>query len=482
MNFHKDRVYQPSVLSQSARSALPVSTTSKPGHPRAPTRQIHPATPRDEPFEPHDRLHLHSDHRSLMKPPLSLPYLSSSASTPSYTADIPSPVPSVRTPSTCHSSLQPPSIRPSPIQPPLASLSSEPAHSGSSKRARKHTPRSPKLPSQHSPVELPLERATKRRRVNAGRLKTVTNNRSSQPSAPSKPSPLSQPPIVSSPPLEPKPQKKKAPLHPLAVDWSRPVKLYDFDPRPPPRPLNLRGDRAPLTPYPEVPEPKRSLEDELRGPIDPEVAKEFGELLWGQQKRTQEQGGSDLDPSLFLLGPVSASDDRPSSPDQESTLIRSLPEMAMLYGPPPRNNESIHLGESLTNPNVIVVDDEEDGGFGEVLDLYRGAVQGSNLSRELEFAIGASGEWVTTGWEDVSSLQVSVKRGTPGPPSFGERQESRFLTITEYKQAVEAEKALPVPESAIPKQESPFGIEWSYSCLGYAAGRVVDLRKATMRR
>ena len=49
------------------------------------------------------------------------------------------------------------------------------------------------------------------------------------------------------------------------------------------------------------------------------------------------------------------------------------------HGPPPRNNESVHFGERPANPNVIAMGDDEDGGFEEVLDLCRGAVQGSTL-------------------------------------------------------------------------------------------------------
>ena len=150
-------------------------------------------------------------------------------------------------------------------------------------------------------------------------------------------------------------------------------------------------------------------------------------------------------------------------------------ETITLYGPPPRNNASVHLGEHLTNPKVVVLDDDEDGGFEEVLDLYRGAVQGSTLSMELEFAVGGDIGVIGPGWEDVGSLEVSVKRKSPTPSLSGEHQESRIRTLAGYKQVIQAEKTLPPLRPVSTKEEPPLGIEWSYSCCGYATGRAVNV-------
>ena len=448
MNFNQTRGYQPSVSTQSTRFALPTSTTSQPSHP------------------------LYLNHQFT---PLPSSRLSSSVPTQPYTTIAPSLAFSVGIPSIHHKSLQTPSIRPSPTLPPSNLLPSERTHSVPSKRARKHTPHPPTPTLQHPPVELPSERAQKRRRLNAGRSKTATNNRGSQPFEPTKPSPLSQPPIVSPAPPSPKPQKKKAPVHPLAVDWSRPVNL--FEPRPPSRPLNFRGDRPPLTPYPGIPEPKPSLEEELRGPADPGLAKELAGLMWKQQTRISKNRKSPSDPLLSLHIPDSLLDGRSPSPDPESTPVHLLLGVALLYGPTPRSNESIHLGESLTNPDVIVLDDDEDGGFGEVLDLYRGAVQGSALSRELELAFGGD-ECTAMGWEGVSSLEVSAKPGTSDTSPSGKLHGSHIRTLTEHKQA---EKGQLTPGLEIPREES-LGIEWSYSGCGYATGRVVDPQKTKTRQ
>ena len=249
-----------------------------------------------------------------------------------------------------------------------------------------------------------------------------------------------------------------------------------FEPQPPSRPLNFRGDRPPLTPYPEIPEPKPSLEEELRGPVDPGLAEELAGLMWKQQTRISKNRKSPSDPLLSLHIPDSLLDGRSPSPDRESTPVHLLPGVALLYGPTPRNNESIHLGESLTSPDVIVLDDDEDGGFGEVLELYRGAVQGSTLLRELELAFGDD-EHPGAGWEDVSSLEVGVKRGSLDPSSPREVQGSRIHTIEEYKKVLGVDDAR-VAKPIAQKEAPPLGIEWTYRCCGYSTGSVVKIHRA----
>ena len=243
-------------------------------------------------------------------------------------------------------------------------------------------------------------------------------------------------------------------------------------PQPPFCRLNLRQNRVPLPPYPENPDPKRLLEDELRGPVDPTVAKGLGDLVWMRQKRVWLNRKGYYDP--FLGFPILGSllDTESSSSCEEDTPAPSRPETITLYGPPPRNNELIHLGERLANPNTIVVDDDEDGGFEEVLDLYRAAVQGSALSMELELAAEGDPELMGVSWEAASSLEISIGHGSGEPP------ESRIRTLAEYREVVEAENVVSLSEPAIPREEPPLGIEWSYSCCGYAAGKVVNIHSA----
>ena len=235
----------------------------------------------------------------------------------------------------------------------------------------------------------------------------------------------------------------------------------------------LRGSRIPLTPYPESPDPKHSLDDELRGPTDPAIAEELGRLMWRQHQCVWDKDGGFADP--YLTKPV-------PELDTGSPSAQSLPEASALYGPPPRNNESVRLGESLANQSVIVVDDDDDDGFEGVLDLYRGAVQGSMLSAELELELGGDLGLTCVGWEASSTLEISVKGRSPAPSPSGVPQESRIHTLEEYKRVVEAEKALPPSESVSPKEEPPLGIEWSYNCCGYITGRVVNPQKAKTRR
>lgn len=195
-----------------------------------------------------------------------------------------------------------------------------------------------------------------------------------------------------------------------------------------------------------------------------------------QQKRMQSGPGGFSDPFLVPT-PVSLLDTGSSNPRRGVDPAQLRQEAIVLYGPPSRNNESVHLGQSLTNPNVIVLDNDDDG-FEGVLDLYYGAIQGSILSMELEFAAEGDDGLMGVGWEDVSSLEVSIKPNSSAPSPFGELQESRIRTLAEYKQLVEAEKALPSPKPVAP----PLGIKWSYGCCGYATGEVVNVHNKKIMR
>jgi len=257
--------------------------------------------------------------------------------------------------------------------------------------------------------------------------RSTTNHGGSQPSVFAKPHPPCQPSTLGENPPRPKPR------HPLAVDYSR--LIQPVDPQPPFCRLSFRQDRVPLPPYPENPDSGRLLEDGFGGPVDPATAREFGGLMWMQQKRVWDDQGGYSDPFVGRRIPISLLDNRPSSSGEGGTPAQLGPEMIALYGPPLRKNESTHLGEKLTNPSAAEVDDDGDAGFEEVFDLYRGAVQGSTLSMELELAVwGDAGLEVS--WEAASSLEVSIKRGS------GEPRESRIFTPAEYKWVVEAEKAV----------------------------------------
>jgi len=197
-----------------------------------------------------------------------------------------------------------------------------------------------------------------------------------------------------------------------------------------------------------------------------------------QQKRVWGNCGGYSDPFLGFRTPTSLLDSKSSSPCEGATPTQPGPEAIALYGPASRNNESVHLGEKLTNPNATALNDE-DGGFEEVLDLYRGAVQGSTLSMELELAVGGDTGLTGVSWEAASSLEVSIKRtGSSASSSIDRPTESRICTLVEYKQMVEAEKGQPSLGSAVSKEEPPLRIEWSYSSCGYAIGRVIDSQKA----
>ena len=284
-----------------------------------------------------------------------------------------------------------------------------------------------------------------------------------------KPPPPCQLSAVGASSSRPGPKHKKALPHPLAVDYGRPIQLVV--PQPPFCHLGLRQNWAPLPSYPENADSERLLE-ELKGPVDLAVARELEGLMWMQQKRVWCNCGGYSDPFLGSPVPAPLLDSRSSSPCEGATPAQSRQEIFALYGPPSRNNESIHLGERLTNPNTIAADDEEDGGFEEVLDLYRGAVQGSALSMELELTAKSDVELMGVGWEAASSLEVGIRDGSGGP------RESRTRTLAECRRVVEVEKVVSLSEHAIPREEPLLGIEWSYSSCGYAAGKVVNIHSA----
>jgi len=480
MNWTQDQLSEPSGSTQSMQPPFPATVTGHSNRPHAPVHQAHSINPLNiliNPSKAYTRPYRYSSHPYRTHAPPYSPNISSSTPTPSHTTATPSPVLSVRTQSTRHSSLQPPSKRPLPTQPSSIPISHDDTRSIPSKRARNYTPiprtsytASPQLPPHlHLPSpQLPLieassKRPAKRPRLDAGRSSTTTNHRSSQQ------------PVFLQPP-RPKPKPKKTPLHPLAVDYGRPIK--PVVPQPPFCLLSLQKNHIPLPPSPEIPDPKRLLDDELKGPVDSAISRELGDLMWMQQRRVWNNRGGYSDPFLLLPIPAPVLSTSSSGSRKEATPPQSRPETITLYGPPPRNNESTRLGESLTNPNVIVLDDEEDDGFEEVLELYRGAVQGSTLSVELEFVVGDDAGLTTVGWGDVSSLEVSVRCRSPVSPSAEEPPGSRIRTLVEYKEVVQAEKRQSSLKPAVPKEDPPLGIEWSYSSCGYATGKVVSSQKA----
>ena len=485
MNQNQRQFHQPSGSTRSRQPTLLATATGHPNHSNARVHQIHSVDPLHilkNSSEAHAQPYLYSSHPYPIHVLLHSPNLSGSTSTPSHTTTTPPPILSVRTSSIRHSS---PSTRPSSTQLSSIPIPRDNTRSIPRKRARKYVPSPPTLypgspissssglSLEHpphlplpSPIDGSLERPFKRPRPDTGRPSTVTYHEGLEPRAISHQLPPS------------KPMPKKEPLHPLAVDYSRPLK--PMVPQPSLRLLSLQKSSVPPPSFPENLDSKCSLDDQLRGPVDPVVHKELGELMRKQQNRVQSELGGSTDPFLAPT-PISSLDTGSSSPRRGVDPPRSRQEVVALYGPPPRNNGSAHLGQSHVNPNMVVLDDnDDDDGFEGVLDLYYGAVQGSTLSMELEFAVGSDVGLIGVGWKDVSALEVSIKcRSSTPSPSEG-LQESRIRTLTEYKQVVEAEKSLPPSRSATLKEDPPLGIEWSYSCCGYTTGRVVNVRSANV--
>ena len=342
-----------------------------------------------------------------------------SAPMPPDTAVTLSPIRSVRAPSTRHLPLWPYSTRPPPTQPsstvwsipskrpytpnlnPSPSPSTPPIPRSSTPRFGRpscHRLTSPRLP----PIVSPPERPAKRPRLGAGYSNIGTNHRGSL--ASTLPHPLSQgrPPSIFAVPAVPKPKAKKVPPHSLAVDHSRPISEVAL--QPPFCLLNLGRNHIPVSPFPEGSYPERLPEaeyDELVG------------LAWKREERVGSQVGAFSDPYPDPLS-ISSLD--------ASSLSPTRSELTALCGLSPRNNESVHLGEGLTNPTVTLVDDDD--GLESVLAIYCGAVRGSALSMELELAFGGDTGSTGAGWEGSSTLEVSVERKLSTPPSPEEPRSS----------------------------------------------------------
>lgn len=201
--------------------------------------------------------------------------------------------------------------------------------------------------------------------------------------------------------------------------------------------------------------------------------------MFEQQKRLwlARRNGEDCDPFLRPTTISELSDNPSSSKGDESSLpVVSRLEMSALLGPAPGNNRYTHLGKGPADPTVTVVDNDRDGGFEEVLELYCGAVQGSSLSRELELALGGD-EDVSVSVEGAGSLQVSIKRGSPDPSSLGGEPESLICTLEEYKLVVKEEDERSSSKPTVQKEEPPLRIKWDYTGCGYATGTVVKTNK-----
>ena len=451
-------------LRQASGSTRSTSLTRATGHPYAPVHQIHTVNPLHTlrvPSKARTRPYLYSSRSFHIHVPLPSPNLSSSISTPSRTTAIPSAVLSTRTPSTLHPPLQPLSTHPFPAQPSSIALPRDDTRAVPSKRALEYTP-GPLPLYRASPIHPSSDRPAKRSRLDIRVPRTVPNCRGPQPLVFAKLPPPIQPSNLGTNLSRPTPKQKEAPLRPPAVDYGCPIQ--PVVPQPPFCRPSLRQNRVPLPPYP------KTLE-ELKGPVDPATAGELGDLMWMQQKRVWDDRGGYSDPFVSRPIPISLLDDRSLSSGEGGTPAKSQPKMIALYGPPPRYSESTHLGKRLTNPNTIEVDNNRDAGFEEVLDPYRGAVQGSTLSMELEVAVGGDAG-LGVRWEVASSLEVSIGSG------YGEPREPRISTLAEYRQAVEAEKVVSLSEPAILKDEPTLGIEWSYHSCGYTTRRVIDSQKA----
>ena len=492
MNSNQYQLYQPSGYARSTQSTLPATSTGHPNNPHAPVYQIPPTNPPRalrNPLKAYTRPDLDSDHLFSIHVPRDFPDLSSPASTPSHTAVTPSPILSVRTPSTQRSSLQPPSTRTT--QPPSVPAPRDDTRSVLSKRARHYTP---SLPTSHptSPIPPPssmslnhpphlplpspqllsinpsLERPAKRPRLDVRCSNTAIDRGVPQSLSGSQSSNT----ITARPKPQPKP--KKGPLHLTAVDYGRSMSSVVL--QPPSPPSGFQKNSTPLSPFPENPDLNCLLDDALKGPVDPTTAKELGDLMFMQHWRVWDKLGGFADPFLAPI-PISLIHARSSSPCRGVTPAKSRPETIGLYGPTPRNNEFINLGESLTNPGVVVVDDDDDDGFDGVLDLYHGAVQGSTLSAELELMLGDDDDLTSVGWRNASALEVSIRHTGSDSPSLG-TSGSHIRTLTQYKRVLKAGNARPSLKKVVPKEAPPLGIYWSYSTCGYATG-TVHIQKAS---
>lgn len=215
----------------------------------------------------------------------------------------------------------------------------------------------------------------------------------------------------------------------------------------------------PLNPHSESPELQRPPKEEPQEAVGQKKAEKLADLLWVRRNRVQGRGGGPTNP------------------------VVQTPEITALYGPAPRYIKPTHVTESLPDPNVIVLDDEDDG-FGKVLDLYSGAVQGSALTEELDLAI-----WGDTNTknadvdsEDASALGISILVNPPVQTPTGESRGLRIHTLEEYRDLIEIERGLAVPATVTRREVPPLGIEWNYRGCGYATGRVVNSRRAMRRR
>jgi hypothetical protein len=439
MNSNQNKLYQPSGTTRFTSPA-----TGHPDHPREPVHQIRPVNPLhtlNDSSMAHTRPHLYSSCSFPIRVPLSSPKISSSASTPSHTTATSSRAPSVRIPSTRYSSLKPPPTCPFHVQsssiPPLR----DDTGSVPSKRVCDHAP-GPSTFCRASPISSYSERPAKRSRVGMGPPSIAPNHRGTQPPVFSRPPHPCQCSGLDPSSSGPRPRHKKAPLHPLAVDYSRPVR--PVVPQPPFFPTSSRQNRIPPPPDPKNPDLKRSLDDELRGPVDQAVPEE---LMWMQKKRMRDDREGYSNPSLGLSTPASLPDNRSSSCHEGEVPAQSGPEMIALYGPASRNNESIHPGENL----------------------HHGTVQRSTFSMGLELAVGGNARLMGVSWKAASSLEVSIGHGSGGP------QGTRIRTLAEYRQVVKAEK---VVSAAISRENFSVDTKWSYSSCEYTAGRVVNSQKA----
>ena len=303
----------------------------------------------------------------------------------------PSPVLPMGTPSTRHTTMPPPPPRPSPPQSSSAPQSRGGNRSIPSKRAWECIPGPPRLPPQDLPVGPSSERPAKRQRLYVGHPNTPTPQGGSQP------------------------QQEDAPARPDAQSSTQPPSSEGGPVRP------NRHSESPGSGHPLKEEPKEA--------VGRKVSEKVADLMWVRQNRIGAKGGRSADP------------------------VVQVPGMAILYGPAPQYVDPTLVNECLQNPDIIVLDDDEDDGFEKVLDLYRGAVFGSALPREL--------------------------KPRPSGPSYSGHALRTTRTLEGHKQVVEEADPRMLSKPTTAKEEPPLGIEWSYSCCDYAVGKVVNSRKAT---